>query len=195
MGYAMHTEYRYDLVMDLQTPRTLFCPETIDRRVAELAGEISRDYAHAGDLLLVGTLRGAFIFLADLARKLSIPRWVDFIAVAAYEKSASTGRVQLVMDLRTDICNKHVLVIEDVVDTGQTLGYLLEMLQARGPASLKTCALLRKIKDRSSNPGVDYLGFETTDDWVVGYGLDYANHYRALPYIGVIDPPNEPPQR
>jgi len=174
--------------MDLQVPRPLFTEEAIRQRVDELAQDISRDYADKGEVLLVGVLKGAFMFLADLSRRLTIPRRVDFIAVASYGASTVPSEsVRLVLDLRGDIRDRHVLIVEDIIDTGSTLGYLHNLLGLRGPASLKTCALLRKAKARDTMPGADYLGFEIADDWVVGYGLDYADHYRTLPYIGVLN--------
>ena len=158
-------------------------------RVGELAQEISRDYANVAEIYLVGVLRGAFIFLADLARRLSVPRRVDFIALSSYEdESTTSGAVRLIMDVRTPLEGQHVLVVEDIVDTGYTLEYLLKLLSARGPASLKTCVLLQK-PDRLKVPTtVDYLGFAIPDEWVVGYGLDYADRYRTLPYIGIVEP-------
>jgi hypoxanthine phosphoribosyltransferase len=167
-----------------QTPRVLFSEEAVARRVDELARQISLDYAGKGEVLLVGVLKGAFIFLADLCRRLTIPRRVDFIAVSSYgDKTVSSGSVRLVLDLRGDIRDRHVLIVEDIIDTGSTLAYLQELLRLRGPASLKSCAFLRKSK---GGPPIDYFGFEIEDDWVVGYGLDYADAFRALPYIGVL---------
>lgn len=167
-----------------QTPRVLIPEETVSRRVDELARQISLDYAGKGEVLLVGVLKGAFIFLADLCRRLTIPRRVDFIAVSSYgDKTVSSGSVRLMLDLRGDIRDRHVLIVEDIIDTGSTLAYLQELLRLRGPASLKTCAFLRKSK---GGPPVDYFGFEIADDWVVGYGLDYADAFRTLPYIGVL---------
>jgi hypoxanthine phosphoribosyltransferase len=134
------------------------------------------------DLLLVGVLRGCFIFLADLSRRLTISRSVDFISLAAYGRStAVSGAVRLVMDLRADVRGRHVLVVEDIVDTGHTLDYLLSLLRPRGPASLKTCALLRKPARMRKGVRIDYLGFDVPDVWVVGYGLDYRDRHRALP--------------
>ncbi len=164
--------------------RILFSEDAIRRRVEELARQISSDYAGKGEVLLVGVLKGAFIFLADLCRKMTVPRRVDFIAVSSYgDKTVSSGNVRLVLDLRGDIAGRHVLVVEDIVDTGSTFSYLLELLRLRGPASVKTCAFLRKEK---GGPPVDYVGFEIADEWVVGYGLDYADAYRALPHIAVL---------
>ena len=167
-----------------EEPRVLFTEQAIQKRVAELARQISVDYAEKGDVLLVGVLKGAFIFLADLCRRMTVPRRVDFIAVSSYgDKTVSSGTVRLVLDLRGDVRDRHVLIVEDIVDTGTTLKYLQELLRLRGPASLKTCAFLRKEK---GGPPVDYVGFEIADEWVVGYGLDYADAYRTLPFIGVL---------
>ncbi|MGE5234781.1 MAG: hypoxanthine phosphoribosyltransferase [Acidobacteriota bacterium] len=171
-------------------PPVLISERAIARKVGTLAAELSRAYAGIDDLLLVGVLKGAFIFLADLSRRLTIPRRVDFIALSTYQDATTTtGAVRLIMDLRTDIRDRHVLVVEDIVDTGHTLAYLLKTLAAREPASLATCALLRKLDRREVDVRIDYLGFDIPDVWVVGYGLDWADRYRTLPYIGVISPP------
>jgi hypoxanthine phosphoribosyltransferase len=154
--------------------------------VAEIAAEIDRDYAEAGDLLILGVLRGAYIFLSDLSRALTVPRSIDFIALSSYEKTSSAGGVRLIMDSRMSLAGKHVLIVEDILDSGQTLAYLLRLFEARGPASIKTCVLVRK-PDRAIEVAVDYLGFDIPDEWVVGYGLDYDDQYRALPYIGKLD--------
>ncbi|HXF94569.1 MAG TPA: hypoxanthine phosphoribosyltransferase [Gemmatimonadales bacterium] len=169
------------------TPEVLIPEAAIARRVDELARQISADYAAAGELLLVGVLRGAFIFLADLARRLTVPHRVDFIALSRYEQGASGGEVRLVMDLRAPVAGRHVLVVEDIVDRGRTLAYLVRILRARGPASLKTCALTRKPGRLEVDVTLDYVGFDIPDRWVVGYGLDYADRWRTLPYIGVVD--------
>ncbi len=161
----------------------------IQRRVQEMAEEISRDYAAEDDLVLVGVLKGAFIFLADLSRRLSIPRSIEFMAVSSYEAGdEASSAVRLVMDLRKNIEGKNVLLVEDIVDTGRTLHFLGELLAARKPKSIKTCALVRKPDRVRIDASVDYLGFEIPDAWVVGYGLDYDEENRTLPYIAVIDP-------
>jgi hypoxanthine phosphoribosyltransferase len=167
----------------------LFTEEAIRNRVGELALRISADYSHVDDLLLVGVLRGCFIFLADLSRRLTIPRCIDFIALAAYGQTGATGAVRLIMDLRTDVRGRHVLIVEDIVDTGYTLDYLLSLLRPREPASLKTCALLRKPARLKKRLQIDYLGFDIPDVWVVGYGLDFQDQNRALPYIRTIPAP------
>lgn len=168
-------------------PAVVLTEEAIRRRVAEMAHRISSDYTGVEDLLLVGILRGCFIFLADLSRLLTVPRSVDFIAVSSYAKSAtSTGAVRLIMDLRTEIAGKHVLIVDDIVDTGYTLQYLINTLKPRMPRSLKTCVLLRKPERFRMDWEIDYLGFDIPDVWVVGYGLDYADRYRTLSYIGAV---------
>ncbi|MBI4419997.1 MAG: hypoxanthine phosphoribosyltransferase [Gemmatimonadetes bacterium] len=171
-----------------QQPEVLISETKIDQRVSELAAQISADYAGAGELALVGVLRGAFVFLADLSRRLTIPRRVDFMALSSYGARASTrpDAVRLVMDLSSDVSGRHVLVVEDIVDTGHTLRYLLDVLAARNPASLKSCALVRKAARSEVEVAVDYLGFDIPDVWVVGYGLDYADQWRTLPYIGIV---------
>jgi hypoxanthine phosphoribosyltransferase len=177
--------------MTAQMPEVLISEERIRNKVAELGAQISEDYACCDDLLLVGVLKGSFIFLADLARALSIPRSVDFIALSTYGDSESTdtdGAVRLIMDLRRNVTGKHVLVVEDIVDTGYTLSYLLRNLMARQPASVKTCVLVEKPERREVYTQIDYLGFSIPDVWVVGCGLDWAERYRALPYIGIVKP-------
>jgi hypoxanthine phosphoribosyltransferase len=168
--------------------RALISEERIRARVVELAERISRDYAGAGEVLLVCVLKGAFMFLADLTRALTIPHRVDFMALSSYGvKGMRQGEVRLVLDLREAIRDRHVLVIEDIVDTGNTFSYMLEMLDARHPASLRTCTLVTKPERRQKDVRLDYVGFEIPDVWVVGYGLDYKERYRTLPYIGVIE--------
>lgn len=141
-------------------------------------------------MLILAVLRGAYIFLADLSRALTIPRRIDFIALSSYEKTSSFGGVRLIMDARVSLAGRHVLIVEDILDSGQTLAYLLRLFEARGPASIKTCVLVRK-PHRDIEVTVDYLGFDIPDEWVVGYGLDYDDKYRALPYIGILNPPPE----
>lgn len=170
-------------------PAVLITEEAIQARVAELARRISTDYSHVEELLLIGILRGCFIFLADLCRRLTIPRRIDFIALASYgHTTTTTGAVRLIMDLRKDIAGNHVLIVEDIVDTGCTLDFLMSTLRPRRPASLKTCSLLRKPSRLQRDVQIDYLGFDIPDAWVVGYGLDYVDTYRGLPYIGIVEP-------
>ncbi|NIS88621.1 MAG: hypoxanthine phosphoribosyltransferase [Woeseiaceae bacterium] len=160
----------------------------IRERVAELAGKISADYADKGELVLIGVLKGAFIFLADLARNLTIPRAIEFIAVSSYGTGSKSGAVRLVMDVRGSIEGRHVLIVEDIVDTGNTLGYLIGILESHNPASIRTCTLLHKANHTKVDIDIDYIGFEIGDEWVVGYGLDYAEQNRTLPYIGNVTP-------
>ncbi len=177
--------------MEATQPRVLVSEEDIRRRVAELAATIESDYAGADEIVLLGVLRGAFIFLADLARALTVPRRIDFIALSSYENGSKfAGGVRLIMDSRINVTGRHVLIVEDILDSGRTLAYLMETFEARHPASLRSVVLVRK--PRQEVPiDVDYLGFDIPDDWVVGYGLDYGDHFRALPYIGVVDPAAE----
>ncbi|MHB8894214.1 MAG: hypoxanthine phosphoribosyltransferase [Candidatus Geothermincolia bacterium] len=163
---------------------TVFTQDEIQGRVRELAREINKDYAEEG-VLLVGILKGAFIFLADLARNLTIPVQFDFIACSSYGSATRTsGVVRILKDLDCDIESRHVLIVEDIIDTGLTLSYLLKNLEARGPASLEICSLLNKpsVEGKVDLP-IKYEGFSIPDVFVVGYGLDYDQNYRNLPYI------------
>lgn len=173
------------------TLTTLISEELIAERVSELAAEIDRDYEDTGELVLIGVLKGSFVFLADLARKLTTAHRVEFISVSSYgdRESEDPGAVRLILDVRHDIGGRHVLVVEDIVDTGHTLSYLVRLLNARLPASLKTCTLLRKPDRSEVEVDIDYLGFDIPDVWVVGYGLDYAERYRTLPRICAMRPP------
>jgi hypoxanthine phosphoribosyltransferase len=168
-----------------ETLDLLISRDRIAARVGELAASIDADYAGVDELVLVGVLKGSFIFLADLARLLSVPRRVEFIAISSYgnRESTESGAVRLLMDVRHDIAGCHVLVVEDIIDTGHTLAYLLRLLGARGPASLRACTLLRKPEREQVNVPIAYLGFDIEDYWVVGYGLDFAERYRTLPDI------------
>ena len=170
--------------------RPLIPVEQIDERLAELAAQIDRDYSEAERLVLIGVLKGSFIFLADLARRLTIPHRVEFIAVSSYgdRESDVAESVRMLMDVRHPIDGEHVLLVEDIVDTGHTVAYLRRLLGARRPASLRLCTLLHKPDRTEAEVDIDYLGFTIPDVWVVGYGLDYAERYRTLPYIGEIDP-------
>ncbi|NND03778.1 MAG: hypoxanthine phosphoribosyltransferase [Acidimicrobiia bacterium] len=172
-------------------PDALITENEIAARVVELAREVDDDYAYTDELILIGVLKGSFIFLADLARRLKVNHRVEFIAVSSYGESEDTthsGAVRLLMDVRLDISDKDVLIVEDIVDSGNTLEYLYRVLKARGPRSLKTATLLRKPDRLEVDVEVNYLGFDIPDVWVVGYGLDWAERYRTLPYIGKINP-------
>lgn len=167
--------------------RELIPEDRIRARVIELAQQIDRDYADAGEILILGVLRGSYIFVADLSRALSIDRRVDFIALSSYERDARQAGVRLIMDARVPIEGRHILLVEDILDTGRTLAYLLEVLAARKPASIRSCVLVRK-PIQQTQVKADYLGFDIPDDWVVGYGLDFDDRFRALPFIGTLDP-------
>lgn len=166
--------------------RVLLDSTDIARGVRRLAREISRDYAKK-NLVLVGVLKGSVVFLSDLIRSLTIPCSVDFMSVASYGKGAkSSGVVRVIMDLRESPEGKDVLLVEDILDTGLTLRYLKENLRTRNPRSLRICALLDKPENRTVDAKADYVGFRIPNEFVVGYGLDYAERYRNLPYLGVL---------
>jgi hypoxanthine phosphoribosyltransferase len=174
--------------MEATRPRVLIGEVEIRQRITELARSIEADYEDASELVLLGVLRGAFVFLADLARELAIPNRVDFIALSSYENGSTfAGGVRLIMDSRISVAGRHVLIVEDILDSGRTLGYLLETFRARHPASLRSCVLVRK-PGQEVEVEVDYLGFDIPDEWVVGYGLDFGDRFRTLPYIGVVEP-------
>lgn len=165
--------------------------ETIQQRVQQMADMISTDYAgiRNEEFLVVGVLKGSFIFMADLVRRLTVPHRVDFIALSSYGSAAeTTGAVRLIMDTRADIGGLHVLIVEDILDTGHTLEYLYRIFNARKPASLRTAVLLDKPERHKVEVPLDYLGFTIPDVWVVGYGLDYADRFRTLPYIAALKP-------
>jgi hypoxanthine phosphoribosyltransferase len=162
--------------------RVLITPEQIQQRVFQLAAQLNQDYNQVQRLYMIGILKGAFIFLSDLTRQLSIPHMVDFMALSSYGKTTTSGTVRILMDLRESIEGQHVLIVEDILDSGNTLNYLCRILMERNPASLRTCVLVRKIRQGVDFP-IDYLGFDIPDVWVVGYGLDFADRHRTLPYI------------
>ena len=175
-------------MMEHDIQEVLFSQEQLDRRVSVLAEQINRDYADK-ELLLVSVLRGSFIFMADLARKITRPCRIDFMSVSSYGKgTSSSGQVQITKDLSEDISGLHVIVIEDILDSGNTLSYLLRLLEQRHPASIRLCTLLDKPDRRKVEVAVHYSGFTIPDAFVVGYGLDYAERYRNLPYIGILKP-------
>lgn len=169
--------------------RVLIDADTIERKVSELSRKITDTYQDGKELVVVGVLKGAFVFTADLCRQLHIPHTVDFIALSSYgSQTDSTGNVRLIMDVREDLADKHVLIVEDILDSGYTLDYLKRNFSTRQPASLKTAALLSKPERLAVDITLDFLGFEIPDVWVVGYGLDYAEKYRTLPYIAEMRP-------
>jgi hypoxanthine phosphoribosyltransferase len=164
----------------------LLTEEQVDRRIREIADTISQDY-HGREIHLVCVLKGASFFTCELAKRIRIPVSIDFMSVSSYgNKAASSGVVRLVKDLDESIENKDVIVVEDIIDTGHTLSYLLENMRSRNPSSLKLCTLLDKPERRVAEVKVDYVGFEIPDEFVVGYGLDYGQRYRNLPYIGIV---------
>ncbi len=162
---------------------------TLQNRITELGKEISRDYAGDTNLLLICILRGGVTFLVDLMRAITIPHAIDFMAVSSYGVGArsSTGQVRLTLDLQTDIRDKHVLLVEDIIDSGHTIAQVLEFLQTRQPLSLKVCALLDKEERREVVVPIHYRGFSIPNKFVFGYGLDLDEHYRNLPFVGVVD--------
>ncbi|HEX2675012.1 MAG TPA: hypoxanthine phosphoribosyltransferase [Polyangiales bacterium] len=168
-------------------PRPLHSAETIAARVRELGAEITRDYRDK-DLVLVPVLSGSFVFAADLARAISLPLTVDFFGVRSYgDTTTSSGVVQITHDLARSVQDRDVLLVEDIVDTGLTIRFLLDAMRARGPRSLKLASLLHKPARTRVAVTIDYLGFTIDDVFVVGYGLDHAQRHRNLPYLGVID--------
>lgn len=170
----------------------LISTEQLEQRVGELGLEISRDYADK-DLVMVGVLRGAVIFIADLLRQLEVPCEIDFMAVSSYGSSRdSSGVVRILKDLDDSITGRDVLIVEDIVDSGLTLNYLMRNLQARDPASIEVCSLLTKPERRRVEIPIRYVGFEIPNTFVVGYGLDYGQHYRNLDYVAELPDDTEP---
>ena len=177
------------MLADIDT--TLIDAETLTARIAELGAEISAMYADvvaAGEhLLLVGVLKGGAMFLVDLARQISLPVMFDFMAVSSYgAATTSSGVVRILKDLDSEVSGKHVLIVEDIIDTGLTLAYLLDYFKGQNPASIRLCTLLSKPERHKVQIPIDFLGFEIPDRFVVGYGLDYSERYRNLPFIGVL---------
>lgn len=178
---------RYETHPDIAT--VLLDQTQIQQRVQELAQQITRDHADVEELLLVGVLKGSIMFMVDLARSLQRTITLDFIAISSYGAATTTsGVVRVLKDLDTHIGGRNVIIVEDIVDSGLTLAYLRESLQRRDPASLRICTLLSKPARRTADVVIDYIGFDIPDQFVVGYGLDFAEHYRNLPYIGVLRP-------
>ena len=166
----------------------LIAEDQVQAKVRELGAQISRDYA-GRDLTLVCVLRGAVVFLADLIRHITVPHAVDFVAIASYGiHTRSSGVVRILKDLDDSVESKYVLIVEDIVDTGLTLNYLVEMLRGRNAASVRVVSFLDKPSRRKIDIRPDYVGFEVPDEFVVGYGLDYAQQYRNLPFVGVLKP-------
>lgn len=177
MGFCQH---------DIE--RVLFTEQELKQRVQQLGERITADYA-GKEPILVSVLRGSYIFMADLTRCIDLPCTVDFMAVSSYGKgTTSSGQVQITKDLSDGIEGRDLIVVEDILDSGNTLFYLLQLLQARKPASIRLCTLLDKPERRVKPVRADYVGFPIPDAFVVGYGLDYAEKYRNLPYIGILKP-------
>lgn len=171
--------------------QVLFTEEDIARRVSEIGAEITRDYADVADegIVLISVLRGAAIFMADLARKIELPLEMDYMAISSYGNGAkSSGVVRILKDLSSQIEGRHVIIAEDILDSGLTLTYLMKNLHSRGPASIEVATLLRKKTRAQADITCRYIGFECPDEFIVGYGLDYAERYRNLPYIGILKP-------
>ncbi len=171
----------------------LITSDEIQDKVAELADRIAADYGdpgeHEPDLLLVGVLKGAVMFMTDLARRLPLPTQLEFMAISSYgSATSSSGVVRILKDLDRDISGRHVLIVEDIIDSGLTLSWLRKNLESRGPASLRVVTLLRKPEAAKLDVDVAYIGFDIPNEFVVGFGLDYAERYRDLPYIGTLDP-------
>ena len=178
-------------IRDLQddVASVMLTADAIQQRIQELAQEISGDYQDKEDLLLICVLKGGYIFLSDLSRALQRPHDVDFMAISSYgNRTESSGAVQLIMDLKEPIDGRNVLIVEDIIDSGRTLLYLRDSLLARQPASLRICSLLNKPSRREVDVPVEYMGFEIEDEFVVGYGLDFGEKYRNLPYIAILKP-------
>ena len=166
----------------------LFSEQQLADKVAELGARISADYEDKNPLV-VSVLKGSYVFMADLTRKITIPCNVDFMAVSSYGAGTkTTGEVQIIKDIGSKIDGRHLIIVEDILDSGVTLSFLMKILKARGAASIRLCTLLSKPERRKVDVPVDYLGFEIPDAFVVGYGLDYAEKYRNLPYIGILKP-------
>jgi hypoxanthine phosphoribosyltransferase len=168
--------------------RVLIGGEMLQARIGELGRQITTDYA-GRDLVLVGVLKGAVMFMVDLARQIDLPLEIDFMATSSYGQSTeSSGVVRILKDLDRSIAGRDILIVEDIVDTGLTLKYLIELLSDRGPRTVRVCALIDKQKARKADVDLEYVGFRIPDEFVVGYGLDYSEIYRNLPYVGVLKP-------
>lgn len=175
-------------IFDNDIQEVLFSEEQLKNRVREIAQQITADY-QGKEIMLISVLRGSFVFMADLCRAIDLPCTLDFMAVSSYGKGTkSSGQVQITKDLSEDISDRHIIVVEDILDSGNTLSYLLKILENRHPASIRLCTLLDKPDRRVKPVEVHYSGFTIPDAFVVGYGLDFDQHYRQLPYIGVLKP-------
>ena len=169
------------------TPRVLISAEALQARISEMAAEIDRDYAESDSLVCVGVLKGSVFFMVDLLQQVEKPLAIDFFQTSSYRGSTTPGEVRIKKDVDVPISGRDVLLIEDIVDTGYTLRTILDLLRFRGARSVKLCALLDKSETREVDVPIDYRGFEIENVFVVGYGLDYEEYYRNLPYIGALD--------
>lgn len=177
-GYIMKTN---------DVEKILISESELKKRIKELGEQITKDYRNKEELVIIGILKGSVVFLSDLIRNISLPLKIDFMTVSSYGNSAvSTGNITIKKDLDCDIAGKHVVIAEDIIDSGITLSNLVKILEKRNPASLKICALLDKKERREAEIDVDYIGFEIPNEFIVGYGLDYAENYRNLPYVGIL---------
>lgn len=174
----------YDKFLD----EILIDESTLRQRVAALGQQISADYAATDDLLLICILKGGVMFLVDLTRHITVPHEIDFLAVSSYGKGVreSTGKVRIDMDLSTNVTDRHILIVEDIIDSGETLRFVMDVMLARRPASLRLCTLLNKPSRRRVDIPIDYIGFEIENKFVFGYGLDLDEKYRNLPFVGVV---------
>ena len=174
--------------MEQDVKKVLFTKEEIEARIVELGKQITKDYESAKSLLVIGILKGSCVFFADLIRQLDLPLEIEFMSVSSYQDSSvSSGEVKITKDVSQSVAKRHVLFVEDIIDTGFTMSKVMEMFLERGAASVKLCSLLSKPDRRKVDIEIDYLGFTIPDEFVIGYGLDFAEKYRNLPYVGVLD--------
>jgi hypoxanthine phosphoribosyltransferase len=180
MGHQGYEQFLKEILLD---------EATIQRRIAEMGAQISREYADADSLMLICILKGGVMFLTDLMRHITVPHEIDFLSVSSYGRGgrSSTGNVRIDMDLREEVTGKHLLIVEDIIDSGHTLRFVMDVLSARNPASVRLCTLLDKPSRRTIDIDIDYTGFVIEDKFVFGYGLDLDEKYRNLPFIGVVD--------
>ena len=167
------------------TIKTLLTREEVEKRIKELAKEIEKDYC-GKDLLVIGLLKGSIMFMSDLIKEMDLPVMIDFMSVSSYSGTTSTGVINVLKDTDISVKDKDVLIVEDIIDTGLTLSHVKKLLEDRGAKSLKICPLLDKPSRRTIEMKGDYVGFEIPDEFVVGYGLDYDQHHRNLPYVGIV---------
>lgn len=167
------------------TIKTLLTREEVEKRIKELAKEIEKDYC-GKDLLVIGLLKGSIMFMSDLIKEMDLPVMIDFMSVSSYSGTTSTGVINISKDTDISVKDKDVLIVEDIIDTGLTLSHVKKLLEDRGTKSLKICTLLDKPSRRTVEMKGDYVGFEIPDEFVVGYGLDYDQHHRNLPYVGIV---------